>query len=221
MVGGRSQLATILCVSLVSPTPPFPRPHHDTLQLRVRIFVIGRYRHRRRPSRSIISVYCSSSTSPTVCRGPDVLPDPKSSPAHNQRRFVIFCEKGLTESHSLNLLGLAWTCFVSNIESFFMTIRTKCPFVIEWIANTTEIWYRQWSAICPSTSEYVKVPRLRYECRSWTVPGPYIKEGQQVGVVCLSEKTFPNRENLSQGTKLFLWHQARFYHSKRCVIVQK
>ena len=115
MVGDCSQLMTILCVSLVSPTPPFPRSHHNALQLRVRIFVIGWYRRQRRPGRSIISVYCSSSTSSTVYRGPSVLPDPKSSPAHNQRRFVIFCKKGLTDSRSLNLLGWARTCFVSNL----------------------------------------------------------------------------------------------------------
>ena len=34
-------------------------------------------------------------------------------------------------------------------------------------------------------------------------------------------KTLPNCENLSQGTIILLVLQVRFYHSKRCVIVQK
>ena len=135
-----SQLTTILCVSLVSPTPPFPRSHHNALQVRVRICVIGWCRHVGRLGRTSIFSYCSNYASPGKQRGLDVLPDPKFSPAHNQRRFVLFCVKGLTDIRSLNLLGPTWTSFVSDIESFFMTIRTKCPFVIEWIANTTVIW---------------------------------------------------------------------------------
>ena len=134
-----SQLTTILCVSLVSPTPPFPRSHHNALQVRVRIFVIGWCRRAGRLGRASIFVYCSSYAPPGKQRGLDVLPDPKFSPAHNQRRFVLFCVKGLTDIRSLNLLGPTWTSFVSDIESFFMTIRTKCPFVIEWIKNTTVI----------------------------------------------------------------------------------
>ena len=135
-----SQLTTILCVSLVSPTPPFPRSHHNALQVRVRICVIGWCRHVGRLGRTSISSYCSNYASPGKQRGLDVLPDPKFSPAHNQRRFVLFCVKGLTEIRSLNLLGPTWTSFVSNIESFFMTIRTKCPFVIEQYAIDIDIW---------------------------------------------------------------------------------
>ena len=107
-----------------------------------------------------------------------------------------------------------------NIESFFMTIRTKCPFVIEWTATTTRIWNRKWYARCPSTYECNSINWIQ---RWWSSQSARARIWRKIRESksyvdrwkpFLVAKTWAKAQNSSLGLKF------ASIVSKRCVIVQ-